>query len=196
MPPIAKPRTLSEPKRYWRPTMSVLASQHIRALIESPMPLITGFTDIESQLQPNGFDLSLDAVEKFDGPGQIGASNEQRILPTSSSVPFQSDGFVDLQPGPYLARLTEGVSLPAGVMALARPRSSLLRSGVAIHNAVWDAGYSGRSQVLIVVYNQMGFRLAKGARIVQMVFFGLDTDTESLYAGIYQNEALETQEDK
>ena len=33
-------------------------------------------------------------------------------------------------------------------MALGFARSSLLRSGCGIQNAVWDAGYHGRSEAL------------------------------------------------
>jgi dUTP pyrophosphatase len=74
-------------------------------------------------------------------------------------------------------------------MALARPRSSLLRCGVNIGTAVWDAGYSGRSQSLMLVYNPSGFRVQKDARVAQLVFMTLTAETDS-YAGKYQNENL------
>ena len=74
-------------------------------------------------------------------------------------------------------------------MALATPRSSLLRCGVTVNTAVWDAGYSGRSQSLLVVYNPGGFRLQRNARIVQLVFFQLSGETEG-YNGTYQGENM------
>ena len=74
-------------------------------------------------------------------------------------------------------------------MALGRPRSSLLRCGVTVNTAVWDAGYSGRSQSLLVVYNPLGFRLQKDARVVQLVFFRLTGETKG-YQGKYQGENL------
>jgi len=74
-------------------------------------------------------------------------------------------------------------------MALARPRSSLLRCGVTVDTAVWDAGYSGRSQSLMVVYNPLGFRLQRNARIVQLVFLRLTRETEG-YRGAYQGENI------
>jgi len=80
--------------------------------------------------------------------------------------------------------------LPNNVMALARPRSSLLRCGVTVDTAVWDAGYSGRSQSLMVVYHPQGFRLQKNARIVQMIFFSLTGETEG-YSGSYQGENID-----
>ena len=77
-------------------------------------------------------------------------------------------------------------------MALARPRSSLLRSGVSIHNAVWDAGYSGQSQALMVVYNEHGFKLSKNSRILQLVFMELGSATTAPYEGNYQGESAKT----
>jgi dUTP pyrophosphatase len=73
-------------------------------------------------------------------------------------------------------------------MALGRPRSSLTRSGVAIHTAVWDAGYSGRSTSLMTVHNSSGFRVQIGARVAQLVFIQLSTPDDIGYQGIYQGE--------
>ena len=75
-------------------------------------------------------------------------------------------------------------------MALARPRSSLLRSGVAIHTAVWDAGYNGRSQALINIYHPDGYDIQKNARVMQLVFMVLDAPTQQKYDGAYQNENI------
>jgi len=75
------------------------------------------------------------------------------------------------------------------VMALAAHRSSLLRCGVTVGTAVWDAGYEGRSQSLLVVHNPLGFRLQKNARIIQLVFFQLSQETER-YKGKYQGENI------
>mgnify|MGYP000103041915 CR=1 FL=1 len=61
------------------------------------------------------------------------------------------------------------------------------RCGVTIHTAVWDAGYSGRSEALLVVYNPAGFRVRRGARVLQLVFLGLDAPTLP-YDGRYQGE--------
>jgi dUTP pyrophosphatase len=93
-------------------------------------------------------------------------------------------------PGCYLVTYNEVVNLPKNIMALATPRSSLLRCGVSIHSAVWDAGYSGRSQSLMVVYNPQGFRLYRNARIVQMVFFFLSREVPQGYQGVFQGENI------
>ncbi|MCH7714129.1 MAG: deoxyuridine 5'-triphosphate nucleotidohydrolase, partial [Chloroflexi bacterium] len=103
---------------------------------------------------------------------------------------FAPDGWLELAPGPYLIDFNETVNLPLDVMALGRTRSSLLRSGVAIHTAVWDAGYRGRSQALIVVYQPDGYRLQKDARLLQLVFYRLAQPVSEGYQGRFQGENI------
>jgi dUTP pyrophosphatase len=76
------------------------------------------------------------------------------------------------------------------VAALARPRSTLLRCGASLETALWDPGYRGRSQSLLVVHNQSGLRLKRNARLMQLVFMRLDRAAEKAYAGIYQGENI------
>ncbi|MCX9014076.1 MAG: deoxyuridine 5'-triphosphate nucleotidohydrolase, partial [Candidatus Methanoperedens sp.] len=71
-----------------------------------------------------------------------------------------------------------------------KPRSSLLRCGVTIETAVWDAGYSGRSESLLVVFNEDGFRVKKDARVLQLLFYRLGERVSEGYSGVYQNENL------
>lgn len=170
--------------------VGVLSSQQIRAMLAPPHPLVADLIDLDEQLQANGIDLTLRAIGTFKGGGRLGTGGD-RVLPETDDLEFGADGLVRLAPGPYIARLNEVVSLPPDVMAIARPRSSLLRMGASVHNAVWDAGYSGRSQVLIVVHNPAGIELGRDARIVQMVFMTLDAATDAPYAGAYQYEAIE-----
>lgn len=167
--------------------MSALSRSDIESLIKASPPLIEGYLDLNSQLQPNGFDATVRSVAAFDSPGVIAEVNAGRQLPALAPLAFDSDGGIELAPGPYMITLNEIVSLPNNVMALARPRSSLLRCGVTVGTAVWDAGYSGRSQCLLVVYNPHGFRLQKNARVAQFVFFKLTGHTIG-YNGIYQGE--------
>ena len=167
---------------------AVLSSNEIRGLIDSDAPLFTGFADLDAQVQANGFDLTLAEVRRFSGSGTIGIDNADRILPEVEPIAPDGRGFLDLPPGPYHITYAETVSLPKDLMALGRPRSSLTRSGVAIHTAVWDAGYSGRSTSLMVVYNAEGFRVQLGARVAQLVFIQLSTPDEAGYQGIYQGE--------
>jgi dUTP pyrophosphatase len=167
---------------------AVLNSKEIRAMIESEPPLLSDYEDLETQVQPNGFDLRLAQVARFKGPGTIGVSNADRLLPELDNLVPDAGGFLYLTPGSYHVTYAEVVSLPKDLMALGRPRSSLGRSGASLHTAVWDAGYSGRSTSLLVVYNPDGFRVQIGARVAQLVFIRLSTPDDAGYLGIYQGE--------
>ena len=125
----------------------------------------------------------------LQSPGKIGVMDSQRLVSDLAPLVFDGLDFIDLVPGAYIIAYNEIIHLPKNVMALASPRSSLLRCGVTVSTAVWDAGYSGRSQSLMVVYNPQGFRLQRNARIVQLVFLQLTSETEG-YQGAYQEENI------
>jgi dUTP pyrophosphatase len=169
---------------------AILSKVEIRRLLKKTPPLIEGYINLEEQLQPNGVDLTLRQVALPQSSGRVTVENSQRLLPELAPLVFDGMGFIDLMPGTYIITYNEIVRLPKNLMALARPRSSLLRCGVNVGTAVWDAGYSGRSQSLMVVYNPRGFRLQKNARIIQLIFFKLGQKTEG-YEGIYQGENIE-----
>ena len=165
----------------------VLSQQDIQRLLNQQPPLVEGWIDLEEQLQTNGFDLTLRDVSLLQSAGKIAVTNSQRLVSDLAPLVFDGLGFIDLMPGAYNITYNEIVHLPKNIMALATPRSSLLRCGVMVNTAVWDAGYSGRSQSLMVVYNPRGFRLQRNARVVQLVFMELTQETEG-YQGAYQGE--------
>lgn len=168
-----------------------LDKDSIATLIQGQPPLIREFVSLETQLQPNGFDITLREVGGMSSAGRIGASPGDRSLSATEPLGFNQDNWLHLAPGCYLITFNEVLNLPLDVMALGRPRSSLLRSGVSVHTAVWDAGYRGRSQALLVVHNPMGYHLQQGARVVQLVFFCLPQDAGPGYQGRFQGENLE-----
>ena len=167
---------------------TVLSRQDILRLLQQEPPLVEGCIDLEQQVQPNGIDLTLREIALPQSSGKIAAS--EKLVPGLAPLVFDGLGFIDLMPGAYIITYNEIVHLPRNIMALARPRSSLLRCGVTVNTAVWDAGYSGRSQSLMVVYNPQGFRLQRNARVVQLVFLKLTGETEG-YQGAYQGENID-----
>ena len=167
----------------------VLSKQDIQRLLQQEPPLMEDYINLEEQVQPNGIDFTLRQVSMLQSSGKIAVKNSQRLVSDTAPLVFDGLNFIDLMPGAYIITYNEIVHLPKNVMALATPRSSLLRCGVTINTAVWDAGYSGRSQSLMVVYNPQGFRLRRNARIVQLVFFELTRETEG-YQGAYQGENI------
>lgn len=166
----------------------VLSREEIYRLLDGSPPLIEGMLDPESQIQPNGIDITVESVSRFRGAGTLGRTNATRVLPETDDLEFDAGGSLYLPAGAYQVRFNEVVNLAPWLMAYARPRSSLLRSGVALHTAVWDAGYSGRGVSLMVVYHPAGFHIERDARICQLVFHPLLEATASGYQGAYQHE--------
>ncbi len=169
---------------------AILSKQDIQRLLQQEPPLVEGYVNLKEQVQPNGIDLTLRNIALLQSSGKIAVMDSHRLVSDLAPLVFDGLGFVDLMPGAYIITYNEIVHLPKNIMALATPRSSLLRCGVTINTAVWDAGYSGRSQSLMVVYNPQGFRLQRNARIVQLVFLELTGETEG-YHGAYQGENID-----
>ena len=166
----------------------VLDMRAILDRVNASPPLVEGAPDLQAQVQSNGIDLTVRDVARYTTTGAVDFTNAGRVLAQTEPVEFDSAGRLRLLPGPYLVSFNEVVHLPLDLAALGRTRSSLLRCGVALHTAVWDAGYSGRSQSLMVVYNPEGFTLQQDARIMQLVFLLLERSVEEGYRGAYQSE--------
>ena len=167
----------------------ILTRDDILAQLATCPPLVEGFAELDLQLQNNGFDLTLRTVAAFASSGQIALDNNERVLPQTEELDFGDDGLLALAPGQYRITYNEIVNLPKNIVALGFPRSSLLRCGADMRSAVWDAGYSGRSESLLIVHNPHGLRLMRCARILQLVFFQLSKDSDG-YCGNYQNENI------
>ena len=140
-------------------------------------PLLREMPDADAQVQPNGVDLTLGAVQRHLGAGRIAVDNSGRLLPELEEVLPDDEGWFRLSPGAWHITYNEIVALPDDLMALGRPRSSLARCGVAIHTAVWAAGYEGRSTSLLQVVNLEGFWVQRDARVMQLVFLTLSSRT-------------------
>jgi len=57
-------------------------------------------------------------------------------------------------------------------------------------SALWDPGYEGKGEGLLIVENPYGIVLEKDARIVQLIFIRLESKPESEYRGVYMREGL------
>ncbi len=174
----ARPTETTDPK-----AQGVLGKATVERLLSGSSPLVERLRDREAQVQPHGVDLTVEALWRFLGAGALGP---ERRLPERERVPPQ-DGWYRLQPGTYLVTIHEYLHLPPDLMALAFPRSSLLRCGARLGTAVIDAGYYGQPEALLFVENPFGLDLAESSAICQVVFFPLN-ETVPGYAGAYQGQ--------
>ena len=163
--------------------MTILTGSEARGLLESMI-------DPETQTQMCGMELTLQKIERFTSTGTVAFDNKERVLPQTEPMDFGASGWIDLPAGSYLVTFNEIVNIPKDVAALARARSTLLRCGASLETALWDPGYRGRSQSLLVVYNPHGLRLKKNARLMQLVFLRLGKEAEKVYSGKYQGENI------
>lgn len=149
----------------------MLSHDELIFLINKKPPLVDQMIDPKIQVQPNGIELTLHRIEIHESSGSIAFDNSERKLPQTKNLDFDGDGWIHLPKGSYKIVFNEIVNIPKNIAAIAKPRSSLLRCGATIETAVWDAGYSGRSESLLVVYNENGFKVQKNARILQALVF-------------------------
>ncbi|MDD5337728.1 MAG: deoxyuridine 5'-triphosphate nucleotidohydrolase [Candidatus ainarchaeum sp.] len=141
----------------------------------------------ESQFQPAGVDVTLKEAYSFRNAGKIDFDNKERKISDVEPVQFVNEE-VKLAQGSYKVIFNEYVRIPQDAAAFCFPRSSLLRSGITLSCAVWDPGYEGRSEALLIVSNPHGAVLKRNAKIGQMVFIKLLEKTAFSYSGVYKGE--------
>lgn len=93
-----------------------------------------------------------------------------------------------LFPGYANVMCNEIVNVPADMFALVVCRSTFNRQGVRVAGCVFDPSYRGK--IHLSIYNLSGnvFKIEKGTRIAQMLFY--KADAASQYNGSYQDEGL------
>jgi len=140
-----------------------------------------------SQVQPAGVDLRVGEVHVFREQGHLGV--EGRRIPASEPLEPRNGAWL-LGPGFYKVVFMDAVAVPENAAGICFPRSSLLRMGALLGCAVWDPGYRGRGEALLVIGNPHGVRIEVGARIAQLVFIRVYPQIGERYSGIYQGERL------
>ncbi|MCM8781597.1 MAG: deoxyuridine 5'-triphosphate nucleotidohydrolase [Candidatus Omnitrophica bacterium] len=152
--------------------------------------LVDNYIDLKTQLTPNGFDLTVFKVFEFDAAGALDFSNRERIVPEGKEIlphkknPDEKFGWWDLKKGAYKVKTNEVINLPNDLIAIAFSRTSLLRMGAFTQHGVWDAGFKGKGEFILVVENPQGIRLKQNARIAQLVFQSIN-ETSDGYKGTY-----------
>lgn len=169
--------------------MTILTKSEIRKLIlENDM--IVGYDNLSSQLQPNGFDLRLDEVFKYDGRGII--FNNDKTIPDYKKIDGDKRNetvLYDLKVNNYSFNIMETIKLPLDICAFTVQRSSIMRCGCITNVGWWDSGYNGKGFSQLMVNNPYGFIIEKGAKIIQMIFMKNTKKTDG-YKGSYQLEGV------
>ncbi len=169
----------------------MLNREEIEKLIKEKN-LVEGCVDLEKQITPNGIDLTAASIYHWEGAGSVDFSNKERVLPEEKEIlpkklnPGDKFGWWDLARGVYKIKTNETVNMPQDLIAMATSRTTLLRMGAFTEHGIWDAGFRGKSEFMLVVENPAGIKIKQNARVAQLVFVPIQ-ETSHSYNGIYQN---------
>ena len=168
----------------------MLNKAEIKQLIEEK-DFIQGYMNLEKQITPNGFDLTVEKIFSIDEAGSVDFSNNERVVPQGKELTAQKRkeedkyGWWTLPKGVYKVKTNETVNMPNNLTAIAFTRTTLLRMGAFTQNGVWDAGFKGKSEFVLVVENPAGINIKQNARVIQLVFLRVEETEE--YNGVYKH---------
>ncbi|WP_416840283.1 deoxyuridine 5'-triphosphate nucleotidohydrolase [Haloferax sp. DFSO52] len=141
----------------------------------------------DEQVQPNGVDLTLEAILEQAEPGRLGRDGKSIGERRELEFDDQETETYRLEPGGYVLQYAETVGIPEDHVGFIYPRSSLMRNSCMLNTAVWDAGYEGKGEGLLQVHHPI--ELERGARVAQIVLS--EAAHEETYDGSYQGERTE-----
>ena len=168
--------------------MAVLSGGDLIHYLLGNPPIVDKMVNPKVQAGVNGIELSIGKVEKIASTGTVGFDSQDTKLPSMLEV--RMDESTHLDSGAYKITYNEEIHVPMNFVAIARPRSTLLRLGATVETALWDSGYQGQSESLLLVHNPSGLELRKNARVVQLVFLKGSQRVMKGYSGRYQKEHL------
>lgn len=148
---------------------AVISDKEIKELCSGELPLIRDAIDFSTQLQPTGFDVTVQKITRMTGIGQIGGPYQSQVAKEEEIK--ANNGWYTLDAGSYLVYINEYVNIPKDLMGLAFPRSTLFRSGGMLQTGVWDGGFQGRGRLGLFVVGIDHLKIQEQCPIAQLVFF-------------------------
>lgn len=139
----------------------------------------------DDHIQPNGVELSVGKLETIDGVPRVKEGEYNKGVRTP--VQPYDDDYAVLTNGAYVVTYNEKIEIPEGYVGYVFPRSRLTRCGGFLTTALWDSGYIGKGEGLLMAQTKMKVEL--GMKIAQIVFLDAE-DPEVMYDGSHQHENL------
>ena len=149
--------------------------------------MIHNFRDENIQKQQAGFDLTLESVFQFSSQGAVDFDNSERKIASCNKIEYDQAGWARLGKGVYKITLNEKFKMPPDAAGFCLTRTTMLRNGAYLVSGLWDPGFEGKVEMLLVVENPFGISLKEYARVGQIFFIRMEDAAESLYSGIYKN---------
>lgn len=141
-----------------------------------------------------GFDLRIGRVFRLTSQGFLGVDEREtpKVELAASYDPARRQSFT-MKPGEYfLTETVETFRMPLDVLAIAKPRTTLHRSGILTRVSVVDPGYSGTIHPALFNAGPAPFVIELGARYINVMFFEIK-GVASAYRGQWQGGRTTTQ---
>ena len=173
----------------------VLGIQELRELVKSGK-LVENLSERElTNPEGAGFDLRIGELYGAQGTGFLGI--EERETPKMELIAQYDPAKISaalIKPRTYyLLKTVESVNMPANLLAIMTPRSTLFRSGVFIFGGQVPPGYKGGLNMGIYNFRNEDFKLEMGARVVHIMFFEIKGESNQ-YRGQWQGGRVTTKE--
>lgn len=152
---------------------------------------VSGITDINSQLQPNAIDFTVDKLFHICPPenSPIIITNDKKlnVLPTNRALLSDAQNYWLLDyVGSYDLMSNVYLELPPGVIAKLIVRSTFNRSGMFLTAGIYDSGYVGHVGCVLHHPLAINTAIAVGTRIGQVEFWQAEVSGD-LYSGGYNH---------
>jgi deoxycytidine triphosphate deaminase len=134
---------------------------------------LDGLVHLDTQRAPDGLDLTVDAVFRTTGHGQLDfGGGEFEAAPREQLTPVLDDPADDyawwtLEAGAYVIRYNESLTLTDGQRARVYPLERTLHAGAHHGTFVLDEGRDPLETLLVV--SRMGCRLKENCRVSRLV---------------------------
>lgn len=149
-------------------------------------------------VQPNGVDLRVGDIYKVRGKADFCGDDYEKPERKSVSCndpPGNETPYFRLHPGHHIIVYDEEIAIPKGYVGHVYPRSRLMRCGLHMTTALWDQGYEGRGEGMLIVPPAIGnVKIPVRMPIAQMVFRTAEL-VEDDYDGTHQGERLSNEEE-
>lgn len=134
---------------------------------------LDGLVHLDTQRAPTGLDLTVDAVFRTTGHGQLDfgggefqAAPRERIEPVLDD-PEDDYGWWTLEKGAYLIQYNESLTLEEGQQAVVSPLERTLHAGAHHASFILDEDRDPLETLLVV--SRMGCRLKENCRVSRLV---------------------------
>lgn len=149
-----------------------------RRIIENVVP---------EAIQQQGVDVRIKSIDRVGGDGYIPAEGKTRRCPTTS-ISFDENGQVVLEPGWYDVTLEEKCEIPSNAVLNYKTRSSLVRCGATVYSGQFDGGFKTDNMGCFLEV-RLPITVEKGTRIAQAVVTeSYEVAADKLYNGQWQGD--------